>query len=275
MNANLNRTLTSSDKPAYDIPTNLLRPMWLRSRESLTQGGLIYDPIAARACQRCKLSPECLSGDVDQKQLLHATLTKLCDQRVSAFLTKYPNGWVVNVGAGLDTRFYRLDNGLCHWLELDVDENLLWREKLFHASERYQLRCGSVNSLEWLESLPVPDSVPVMLVCEQALLHCSERQVAAFIQALGRHFNNASACLVVAGDKTGTTMGKRLGCDAYRHGLSQPELCLTRWLPWLAWVKRYSPLDDECGRWKLWQRLVGRLSSLKMRLTPILLEICW
>ena len=52
------------------------------------------------------------------------------------------------MGAGLDTRFYRLDNGRCHWIELDVTENLLWRQKLFHRSERYQHLCGSVAELD-------------------------------------------------------------------------------------------------------------------------------
>ncbi|OZT82337.1 methyltransferase, partial [Vibrio sp. 03_296] len=46
------------------VPARLLQPLWLRSRESLVDGGLIYDPIAAKACLSCKLAPECLSGDV-------------------------------------------------------------------------------------------------------------------------------------------------------------------------------------------------------------------
>jgi len=59
---------------------------------------------------RCQLAPECFSGDIDQKQLLHATLTQLCDEQVTAFIKQNPDGWIINVGAGLDTRFYRVDN---------------------------------------------------------------------------------------------------------------------------------------------------------------------
>jgi O-methyltransferase involved in polyketide biosynthesis len=103
--------------------------MWLRNRESLVDDGLVYDPIDASACQRCELAPECLAGDVDQKQLLNATLTQLCYERVKNFLIDNPEAWVLDVGAGLDTRFYRLDNGRCHWLELDISEYLLWCQK--------------------------------------------------------------------------------------------------------------------------------------------------
>lgn len=260
---------------SYRIPANLLQPLWLRSRESLVDNGLVYDPIAAQACQRCYLAAECLSGNVDQKQLLHATLTQLCDAQVLLFLQQYPDAWVINVGAGLDTRFYRIDNGRCHWLELDVTENLVWRQKLFHKNERYQLSCGSVNDLSWLDRLNIPEQAPVMLLCEQALLDCSEKQVANFVQALGRHFVQAHACLVLAGDQTSSRIGQGLGSSDYQHGFSSPSEKVLNWLPWAQWVRQFSPLDKNCSRWKFWQRWLCRFPSLKQRLTPVLIQLRW
>lgn len=259
----------------YQIPAHLLQPMWLRSRESLVDDGLVYDPIAAKACRQCELSVECLSGDIDQKQLLHATLTNLCDIRVKMFLQTYPNAWVLNVGAGLDTRFYRLDNGICHWIELDVSEHLVWRQKLFHKNERYQLLCGSVNNTEWLDALPIPNKAPVLIVCDQVLLGCSIENIADFVQSLGCHFVNAQACFIVAGDKASTSLGKKMGSISYQHGMQSPTRKFLQWLPWLEWVKSYSPLEEECGRWKFWQKLISKMPLLKNRLTPILIEVRW
>ncbi len=259
----------------YQIPANLLKPLWYRSRESLVDGGLVYDPIAARACQQCQLAPECLSGDTDQKQLLHATLTRLCDQQVNKFIERYPDGWIINVGAGLDTRFYRVDNGRCHWLELDITENLLWREKLFHKSERYLHRCGSVMDLSWLDSLPISEHTPVLIVCEYALLDCEEKEVAHFIQALGRHFVSASACMVLAGDLANSKLGQKLGAGEYAHGYDDPGSAVLHYLPWTKWAKTFSPLDRNCGRWKLWQRWLRRFPKVKSRLTPVLVQIRW
>lgn len=147
-------------QPKHQVPNHLLKPLLLRSRESMIDNGLVYDPIAAKACLSCKMAPDCLSGDVAQKQLLHVTLTQLCDQQVMTFLQQHPDAWVINVGAGLDTRFYRLDNGRCHWIELDVTENLVWRQRLFHKNERYAHHTGSVGEMAWLESLAVPENAP-------------------------------------------------------------------------------------------------------------------
>lgn len=259
----------------HKIPSHLLQPMWLRSRESLIDNGLIYDPIAAAACQHCHLSSECLSGDIDQKQLLHATLTVQCDQQVAQFLKRHPSGWVVNVGAGLDTRFYRLDNGLCHWLELDINENLLWRQKLFHTNERYYVRCGSAIEHAWIHDLPVPSNVPVMIVCEQALLECDELQLAKFIQLLGRRFQHAEATIVIAADRCHTRMGKKLGCGDYQHGLYQPKLHFTGWLPWIDTISIKSPFEHNCSRWKLWQRWLAKFPLFKHRVTPLLVHMNW
>ncbi len=265
----------SQDQKRYQIPSNLVQPLWLRSRESLVDNGLVYDPIAARACQRCHLAPECFSGDIDQKQLLHVTLTQLCDKQVRHFLDLYPDGWVINVGAGLDTRFYRIDNGRCHWVELDVTETLLWRQKLFHRSERYQHLCGSVRDLSWLECLPIPESVPVLILCEHALLDCDALQTARFVRALGVNFTNANACIVVAGDKTQTQLGKKIGAGNYAHGFSDPKQAMLNCLPWTRTINVLSPLDSHCRRWKYWQRLLSKFNRLKQRFTPVVIQIHW
>ncbi len=262
-------------KNGYQIPADLLQPLWLRSRESLVDNGLVYDPVAARACQSCQLAPECLSGDVNQKQLLHATLTWLCDQQVSEFIKHNPDGWIVNVGAGLDTRFYRVDNGRCNWFELDVTENLLWRQKLFHNSERYHHMCGSVDDLSWLEKLPIPEKAPVMIVCEYALLDCCEKQIAKFVQALGRFFDSARACVVLAGDLSHSGLGQKMGSSHYAHGYRDTGEALLGYLPWARWVKTFSPLERNCTRWKLWQRWLTKIQFLQRRLTPVLVQIRW
>lgn len=269
------RPVTPSSVKRYRIPSRLLQPLWFRSQESLADNGLVYDPIAAAACKHCHLAPDCLNGDVAQKQLLHATLTQLCDQQVRAFLESHPNAWIINVGAGLDTRFYRVDNGLCHWLELDVTENLLWRQKLFHRSERYQHVCGSVENLEWLDTLAVPDFAPVLILCDCALLDCDTQAITRFIRALGLGFTHASACIVLAGDRASSHLGQKLGSGAYAHGFRYPENAVRNGLPWITWSQTLSPLNTCCNRWKFWQRCLNTLGVLKQRYTPVLVHVRW
>ncbi|WP_434360796.1 class I SAM-dependent methyltransferase [Parasalinivibrio latis] len=246
--------------------------MWLRSRESLVDNGHVYDPVAATACRQCRLSPDCLNGNIDQRQLLYTTLAAQCDTVVKKFLKRHPSGWVLNVGCGLDTRFFRLDNGRCRWLELDTSENLLWREKLFHRSERYQMRCGSVYELGWLQELPMRDGEPLIVVCELALLSCSMEQLTAFLRSVGRRFRQFESCFVVAGDLCESRPGKLMGCDCYAHGLKDPARLLNL-IPWANSVSLYSPIDKPCMRWRIWQRMLNRISFLKYRVTLVVIHL--
>ncbi|WP_338012828.1 class I SAM-dependent methyltransferase [Salinivibrio sp. AR640] len=257
----------------HSVPSKLFKPMWLRSRESLTDNGVIYDPMAAAACQGCVMQPECDWHNLDQTQLLYATLTSQCDAIVKQFLAQHPTAWIINVGGGLDTRFYRLDNGRCRWLEVDVDETLLWRERLFHTSERFRMVQGSVKQLDWLAQLAVPAGHPTMLICDQALLECTNQEISAFCQYISRYFPQVEACLVLAGDKCHSRIGQKLGCESYQHGFADPRMAIIQALPWACRVEEHSPLDKPCPRWRFWQRALAAMPRYRLRFTPMVLHI--
>ncbi|MCL9783577.1 class I SAM-dependent methyltransferase [Vibrio sp. S4M6] len=265
----------NSHTDKLNVPSRLLKPLLFRGRESLEKNGIVYDPIAAIACQRCSLAKDCLSGNVSQKQLLHSTLTFSIDQQICRFLSHHPTAWIINVGAGLDTRFFRVDNGRCHWVELDANENLIWRKKLFHSSERYFYRKGGLKNLDWLDDLSIPDQSPVMFICENALLECDRAEVARFVQGMARRFEQAYACLVMAGDLTQSKVGKAMGSEYYVHGYSDISKEMLRVLPWAKKVSVISPFDQHCHRWAVWQRMIRLFSSLKYRLTPIIVQLRW
>jgi len=60
------------------------------------------------------------------------------DERVGAWLIDHPEGWVVNVGAGLDPLLQRVDNGRCRGLTLERSNVLAVRAELLppHPRER-------------------------------------------------------------------------------------------------------------------------------------------
>ena len=46
------------------------------------------------------------------------------DAAIRTFLARHPDAVVVNLGGGLDTRFFRVDNGRVLWKEIDVPESI-------------------------------------------------------------------------------------------------------------------------------------------------------
>ena len=51
-------------------------------------------------------------------------------------IEKNPDCTVVNIACGLDTRFYRMDNGKITWYNLDLPETIAIRNQIFEESGR-------------------------------------------------------------------------------------------------------------------------------------------
>ena len=77
------------------------------------------------------------------------------DHYVQQFLAQAPDGIVVNIGCGLDTRFHRLglDKGQIEWYDLDLPEVIAIKKPFFQESERYQFISSSVLDFEWMTPL--------------------------------------------------------------------------------------------------------------------------
>ena len=62
------------------------------------------------------------------------------DELVSDFIRKNPDCTVVNIACGLDTRFYRMDNGKITWYNLDLPETIEVRDSIYQESRCLPLR---------------------------------------------------------------------------------------------------------------------------------------
>ena len=62
--------------------------------------------------------------------------SEIFDERVERFISNNPNGAILNLGAGLDARFQRVDNGSIRWFDLDFPDVIGIRDQLLPASDR-------------------------------------------------------------------------------------------------------------------------------------------
>ena len=82
-----------------------------------------------------------------------AVRTEILDEYVSNFIQEHPQAVIVNIGAGLDTRFIRLDNGRIMWYELDLQPVLTLRHFFFEDTERYRMIGASALDFRWMKKI--------------------------------------------------------------------------------------------------------------------------
>jgi len=119
---------------------------------------------------------------------------KKLDAVTRDFLAEYHGGVVLHLGCGLDSRFWRLDNGEVEWYDLDMRPAIELRQRFYPVSERYHQIPSSVTDLEWMEMVEATGR-PVLVVAEGLLMYLSEADVKRLLLRLREAF---PSCRLIA-----------------------------------------------------------------------------
>jgi O-methyltransferase involved in polyketide biosynthesis len=158
-------------------------PLWARAAESRKRRPVVHDPRALEICD---------SLDFDFSVFRHAYGSQigcvirglLYDRWVSEFLAQHPGGTIVELGAGLSTRFERVDQGRANWIDVDLPAVIALRRRFFEASPR-----RTPLALSALDPT-LPDRVrraaagPYFVVTEGMLMYLAEADVRALLLRL-------------------------------------------------------------------------------------------
>ena len=130
------------------VQETLLVPLYARAIESRRKRPILYDPKAVEMV-------DSIDWDFQRfgqrwRVFACALRCAMFDVLVADFLRDHPEGTVVEIGCGLNTRFERLDNGRVHWFDLDLPDSIELRQRFFSDSDRrttlaawFSIRTGS------------------------------------------------------------------------------------------------------------------------------------
>jgi len=142
----------------------LLIPLWARAKESRQSHPILLDRQAAALVDRVHYDFSRLARTTNQVGL--CARARVFDSIVSRFLADHPRGTVVEIGAGLDTRRDRLDNGTVRWFELDMPSVMEVRRQFFVEDERRTFLSSSVLDFAWCRRLGNVDPTELLFVAE-------------------------------------------------------------------------------------------------------------
>jgi O-methyltransferase involved in polyketide biosynthesis len=124
--------------------------------------------------------------------------TDFIDSEVSSFIKKHPHGLIINIGAGLDTRFFRLDNGTIIWYELDVKDVIELRKHFFQETERYKFIPASAADNQWIDQIKEKDR-PILVIADGVLMFLEEQDVKHFFNLIIENFPQAEIVFEIVG----------------------------------------------------------------------------
>jgi O-methyltransferase involved in polyketide biosynthesis len=176
------------------VAETLLIPLYHRAVESQRPDAIMRDEKAAALVKQ-------MNYDFSKVRKIRTTegnivarlmLTREIDRYARDFLSRHPEGIVVHIGCGLDSRFERVDNGKVAWYDLDLPEVIDLR-RMFIGGEkgRYHLLGCSVLEDSWLDALKQHCQHPFLFLADNVFIYFSEEEVRSLVLKLRDHFPGA------------------------------------------------------------------------------------
>jgi len=78
---------------------------------------------------------------------------RMYDDTIRRFTVEHPKATIVNLGAGLDTTFFRVDNDSLKWYDLDLPDVIEIRKKIMPETDRMKCIAKSLMDTSWMEDI--------------------------------------------------------------------------------------------------------------------------
>lgn len=199
------------------VAHTMLTTMVVRAKETASTRALISDPLAVEITQRLEREqPELLSEPNEATFRGVVARTLVIDEEITAFLTAHPQGQVINLGAGLDTRPWRLGTPETVWVNADLPPVINARHVLLPASQQVTDIAVDLCQPQWAAQLPVSDA-PTLIALEGLLMFLPVECVNQLWQTLSTHFPGA---MVIADLLSDLAVGKsQFAASVHKQGV--------------------------------------------------------
>lgn len=184
------------------VPETLTIPLYMRARETERPDAIIRDEKALEMVARIDYDFTRFK-DTLPSQTGIAIRTEILDEGVNEFLSRHPRCVILNIAAGLDTRYLRLgldQRESIRWYDLDLPETIALRRQFFNETARHHFIAASALDTAWMATIERGEPpAPVLCIIEGLLMYFTEDQVKALLRALAEHFPGGEALLEVIG----------------------------------------------------------------------------
>ncbi len=170
------------------VHETLLLPLWGRAEAAKMKNPVLRDRQAEELVGKLDYDFSKFHSQFRRMQILVLALrAKEFDSIIRDFIQDHPRATIVNIGAGLDTTFYRVNNGSIRWYDLDVPQVIRLRGELLPNSPKADAIPKSMFDESFLDDIESPVD-GILFLAGGVLMYFDEPKVRGFLSALARRF---------------------------------------------------------------------------------------
>ncbi len=172
-----------------DVQKTALIPVAIKANETLRKKPRVRDEVAVEIIKELGINTEQYDKFMSHEGVIARTV--MLDRMVQLFIEKNPSCVIVNMGAGFDNRFSRVDNGKIFWFDLDLPDSIELRKKVFPERKRVEMISGSVLESTWcplvLKEIKKRDA-QVLFLAEGLFMYLTIKEIAQLLSILKQNF---------------------------------------------------------------------------------------
>ena len=217
-----------------------------RAVESTRKGSDFNDPMTVRCLERMisAATEEDRRWILKHKRLYQGIGTrdskagvkrlKTFDGFTSRFIADNPSCTVINLACGFDTRFWRIENERCRYIEIDLPGVINLKKELLQDAATYEMIGTSVTDTSWIDLVTKNGNSKFLLIAEGLFMWLPQQENTRIFKELGEKFVQSQMVLDMVPAK-------------YTRGLWKPLMRLHSRLDWgldVAWESGIEKAED-------------------------------
>ena len=205
-----------------EVSRTAILALTCRAVESEKDHPVFNDPMAVLCLERL-LS---ISSEQEKKRVLRwksmyagiqardrkarAMTARSFDSIANLFISNHPGCTVINLACGFDTRYWRIDNKKCKYVELDLPEVIEVKREILKDHLAYELIGCSVLDTSWIDQVTSNGNSRFLLIAEALFYYLPKQDVTRLLAVIARRFDRSQLVLDMAPEKYTKGLWKKL-----------------------------------------------------------------
>jgi O-methyltransferase involved in polyketide biosynthesis len=180
---------TDSALEPQSVQATMLLPLWGRAEYSRLNPDILDDKEAIEIIRSCGYDFSAVSKVFGEYGgLCYIYRARKIDDAVRAYIKEHPRATVVNIGAGIDTTFSRVDNGQIRWYNLDLPDAAAFRRTLISEPERSAVIAKSFFDTSWFDDIAFDRNDGIIFISAGVFYYFREEEIKSVVAAMARRF---------------------------------------------------------------------------------------
>jgi O-methyltransferase involved in polyketide biosynthesis len=223
---------------AQTVQETMLLPLWGRAKFSRLYPESLEDPRAEEIIEHVAHDFSQISTwEAEYGGLACLVRARRFDDAIKAHTASYPQATVVNLGAGLDTTFSRVDNDQIRWYDLDLPDAVAFRRQFIPETARSTCLARSAFDHGWFDEVVFDPAKGMFIIAGGLFIYFDEAQARDLFVAMAARFPGGEI-LFDGQSKLGRRIInrrlERIGAPAVDFVLDDPSRQLAAWSPKLS-----------------------------------------